>query len=471
MALDTTTGEARTLRSEGRVTSIALSASRRFVAAGAADHAVRVWDLGAPVLEAPPAGPPSFPPRPPSPTAPSRTLPGFDSTAVIVAFSPDEKLLAAAGSADHAVKLYTLGDESPVLAAHAGGVGSVRFSEGGRLLVTGGADGAARVWAFAGAKGPSGPPVVLGGQRGIVEAVPALGGARIVTAGEDGAVRVYDAGGHMLRSLEARPGKGALLLASPDGRRVAYAGASDTVRVADVDTGGVRTFVGHEGPVRALAFSPAGNLVASAGQDATVRLWDLGSGEGRVLHGHTGRVTALAFSPDGATLASGGADHTVRIWRVATGEGEGFPMGGGGVQKVLFARDGKTLFLASQLESSIQMLDPVTGTALGELAGHEGEIQAIALSPDGTRVAAATAEGAVRLWDSKTRESRLLAGHRGPARDVAFSPDGTFLVSAGDDGTVRIWPDDLPQDPGALRAWLARAGSEGVDALIGADQP
>jgi WD40 repeat protein len=141
------------------------------------------------------------------------------------------------------------------------------------------------------------------------------------------------------------------------------------------------------------------------------------------------------------------------------------------VQKVLFARDGKAVLVTSQIESNIQMLDPATGASLGELAGHEGEIEAVALSPDGTRVAAATAEGAVRLWDRKTRESRLLVGHRGAARDVAFSPDGTFLVSAGDDGTVRIWPDDLPQDPEALRAWLAHAGSEGVESLIGEDRP
>jgi WD40 repeat protein len=466
---DTTTGEARTLRSEGRVTSLALSASRRFVAAGAVDHVVRLWDLTAPSIDPSPA--PPLGAKPASVLLPARTFPGFDSTAVIVAFSPDDKLLAAAGSADHAVKLYPLADESPAFVAHPGGASTARFSDDGRLLVTGGADGAARVWPIAGVKGPSGQPVVLAGARGVVEALPAQGGARIVTAGEDGAVRVYDASGRMLRSLEARPGKGVLLCLSPDGRRVAYAGASDTVRIADVETGEVRTFVGHEGFVRAVAFSPKGNVIASAGQDATVRLWDLASGEGRVLHGHTGRVTALAFSPDGAVLASGGADHTVRLWRVASGEGAAFPVGGGGVLKVIFAKDGKTLLLTSQLESNVQLLDPVTGTVLGELVGHEGEIEALALSPDGTRVAAATAEGAVRLWDVKTREGRLLAGHRGPARDVAFSPDGTFLVSAGDDGMVRVWPDDLPQDPAALRAWIARAGSEGVEALIGADRP
>jgi WD40 repeat protein len=112
------------------------------------------------------------------------------------------------------------------------------------------------------------------------------------------------------------------------------------------------------------------------------------------------------------------------------------------------------------------MMDAATGSDLGSLEGHEGELLAIALSPDETKVAAATAEGPVRLWDRESGESRTVPGHGGAARRVAFSPDGRFLISAGDDGRVHVWADDLPADPAALRAFLASAGGEGATTLL-----
>src|SRR5262245_12881139 len=63
-----------------------------------------------------------------------------------------------------------------------------------------------------------------------------------------------------------------------------------------------------------------------------------------------------------------------------------------------------------------------------------------AFSPDGTWIASAGEDGAVKIWDARTGEVvRPLTGHEDQARCVAFSLDGTRIASASSDRTVRIW--------------------------------
>jgi WD40 repeat protein len=69
----------------------------------------------------------------------------------------------------------------------------------------------------------------------------------------------------------------------------------------------------------------------------------------------------------------------------------------------------------------------------------------------------------VRLWDVATGQGRALRGHEGAVEAVAFSPDGTRLVSSSQDGTLRMWTDTLPYDVEELRTWLDRS----VNAFIG----
>ncbi len=93
------------------------------------------------------------------------------------------------------------------------------------------------------------------------------------------------------------------------------------------------------------------------------------------------------------------------------------------------------------------------------LRGHEQEVRAVAVHPDGTRVATGSDDGTVRIWDAVTGEIRsTLAGHGGVVTAVAFTPDGLRLVSASRDDRVRVWR--------ASTARLERAlESRGADVL------
>lgn len=93
----------------------------------------------------------------------------------------------------------------------------------------------------------------------------------------------------------------------------------------------------------------------------------------------------------------------------------------------------------------IQVWDVDTGRELFDLTGVRDAVFGVAISPDGSRLAAAigkhktSAPGEVKLWDLETgAEVLTLRGFSGPVHGVAFSPDGKRLAAIGS-GTLRIW--------------------------------
>ena len=74
--------------------------------------------------------------------------------------------------------------------------------------------------------------------------------------------------------------------------------------------------------------------------------------------------------------------------------------------------------------------------------GHQGGINAVAVSPDGSLLITGDSEGVVRVWDVAEGRSRSYRGHSGSVLDVAFDPSGRFAVSSGADKAVRVWSLD-----------------------------
>ena len=92
----------------------------------------------------------------------------------------------------------------------------------------------------------------------------------------------------------------------------------------------------------------------------------------------------------------------------------------------------------------IHICDAATGAKKQTLQGHTTAVMRVAWHPDGNRLASASSDRSVKVWDPITGKLMLsLVDPSTEMKTVAWSPDGKTLAAGSEDGTIVIY-DAVP---------------------------
>lgn len=216
----------------------------------------------------------------------------------------------------------------------------------------------------------------------------------------------------------------------------------------------VHKLKGHTDAVYAAAYSPDGKFIATASFDNTLKLWDAATGKEIKTYGgtggHTKQVVALAFNQDGSSLASGSTDNTVKTWDVPVNAPIRSFKSNDAVNAVALSPDGLKLAIGGK-DGWLKLVNPVDFKELVKLeAGHQGAITSLSFSGNNATFASVGADRTLRYWN--VADGKLLANvgaHTSGVNNVVVNPNNTAAYTVGDDGFLKFWqmPPPATQKP------------------------
>ncbi len=302
---------------------------------------------------------------------------------------------------------------------------SCRFDAGGESVFAGAQDNTVQRWQLDGGK-----KAALAGHQSWVRALVSVPKTNVLISGDyHGRLLWWPADAETptpLRTVEAHKGWLRALALSPDGQTVASCGNDHLVKLWSVADGKpLREFAGHTAHVYNVAFHPGGKTLVSADLKGMVKEWDVAKGvhvrdlDAAVLwkydpsfRADIGGVRSMAFNPDGTLLACAGITDVTNAFA-----GIGKPV------LVLFD------WPSGKRKQLLRPKEDFQGTAWG-----------LAFHPSGFVVAAGGGNaGALWFWKPDQAQSFHTLKLPTNARDLDLHPDGTRLAVAFFDGAVRVY--------------------------------
>jgi WD40 repeat protein len=431
-------------------------------------------------------------------------------------YTSDGKYIAGGGAIGAAIWEADTGEQVRVLTSPGHWVCSMAFSPSGGILLTGGQRDA-KLWDLSTgvvlrtlpvytkvtsvAFSPDGSKVLTGTASSGASVWNAATGTFIRSLSASGGIAFSADGTRFLvgntlhnavtyaaiRTFSLPPSTSATSVAfSPDGTKALLNGI-----LFNVATGTqIREFVSSSWYLLVVssAFSQDGTKVLTGHDDQTAALWNASTGALIRRFSHAGVVNCVAFSPDGtkAMTGSGGTswffsrrgDNTIRLWDTTVNPEVRTFTGPAAAQAVAISPDGTKIAAGysdgnpASPDNSAVLWDAASGAKLGTLTYTRGNYTSgavsAAFSPDGSRLLTGnrsqTYSGQkANLWDLSTNaEIRFFDGNLDTVCSVAFSSDGTKILTASSGGN-ELYPAGI----GMAKIWDGMTGGTEIRTFSG----
>ena len=238
---------------------------------------------------------------------------------------------------------------------------------------------------------------------------------------------------------------------SPDGRRIVLALNDKTIQLLDLCSEDVkepiRSIPSHQ--YSSASFSPDGSrILIEDGHGVTT--WDADSGTlvNTLINGYLDYDPDLknaehSLTEDGFRLFTLDADSGALVNNRVYADDDPY------LNTAVYSPDGQSV-LITYINGNIVIIDSESGKTLSswhykgdeELLGDYGNLHYATYSPDGSKIAAASEDCCIRIWDSKSNELIKTIKDTKSVYAVSYSNDGRRIVSRASDGSIRIWDSD-----------------------------
>uniref|UniRef100_A0A8D1MV82 Autophagy-related protein 16-1 n=1 Tax=Sus scrofa TaxID=9823 RepID=A0A8D1MV82_PIG len=237
-----------------------------------------------------------------------------------------------------------------------------------------------------------------------------------------------------------------------------HPGSSKEVRVPVT---AVCVFDAHDGEVNAVQFSPGSRLLATGGMDRRVKLWEVFGGsyllaasndfasriwtvdDYRLRHtltGHSGKVLSAKFLLDNARIVSGSHDRTLKLWDLRSKVCIKTVFAGSSCNDIVCTEQ---CVMSGHFDKKIRFWDIRSESIVREME-LLGKITALDLNPERTELLSCSRDDLLKIIDLRINAVRQTFSAPGfkcgsDWTRVVFSPDGSYVAAGSAEGSLYIW--------------------------------